>query len=116
MLSLLRGCLVSAPKVSHARGADARPVLARRQARRRKDRVGVGYRHQEGTAGQGSRWDAASEGFVETLTEGHIVLFQNRELQIMRLVAHPNVVDLKAFFYSSGDKVRAPTWYTAGRH
>lgn len=34
----------------------------------------------------------------------------------MRLVAHPNVVDLKAFFYSSGDKVRAPTWYTAGRH
>ena len=30
---------------------------------------------------------------------------QNRELQIMRLVAHPNVVDLKAFFYSNGDKV-----------
>jgi hypothetical protein len=23
----------------------------------------------------------------------------------MRLVAHPNVVDLKAFFYSNGDKV-----------
>jgi glycogen synthase kinase 3 beta len=31
---------------------------------------------------------------------------QNRELQIMRLVSHPNVVDLKAFFYSNGDKVR----------
>lgn len=31
---------------------------------------------------------------------------QNRELQIMRLVAHPNVVDLRAFFYSNGDKVR----------
>ena len=30
--------------------------------------------------------------------------FKNRELQIMRLVAHPNVVDLKAFFYSNGDK------------
>ena len=30
---------------------------------------------------------------------------QNRELQIMRLVSHPNVVDLKAFFYSNGDKV-----------
>ncbi|KAI6038979.1 kinase-like domain-containing protein [Pisolithus marmoratus] len=30
--------------------------------------------------------------------------FKNRELQIMRLVSHPNVVDLKAFFYSSGDK------------
>jgi len=27
--------------------------------------------------------------------------FKNRELQIMRLVAHPNVVDLKAFFYSN---------------
>ena len=33
--------------------------------------------------------------------------FKNRELQIMRLVSHPNVVDLKAFFYSNGDKVCA---------
>lgn len=30
--------------------------------------------------------------------------FKNRELQIMRLVKHPNVVDLRAFFYSSGEK------------
>ncbi|KAG0316643.1 regulator of ime2 [Dissophora globulifera] len=30
--------------------------------------------------------------------------FKNRELQIMRLVSHPNIVDLKAFFYSNGDK------------
>ncbi|KZT58944.1 CMGC/GSK protein kinase [Calocera cornea HHB12733] len=30
--------------------------------------------------------------------------FKNRELQIMRLVYHPNVVELKAFFYSNGDK------------
>ncbi|CEH12755.1 glycogen synthase kinase [Ceraceosorus bombacis] len=30
--------------------------------------------------------------------------FKNRELQIMRIVAHPNVVDLRAFFYSNGDK------------
>ncbi|KAL5635633.1 hypothetical protein ACGC1H_004439 [Rhizoctonia solani] len=30
--------------------------------------------------------------------------FKNRELQIMRLVKHPNVVDLRAYFYSSGDK------------
>jgi len=30
--------------------------------------------------------------------------FKNRELQIMRLVGHPNVVELKAFFYSNGDK------------
>lgn len=34
-----------------------------------------------------------------------MLMGQNRELQIMRLVAHPNVVDLKAFFYSNGDKV-----------
>jgi glycogen synthase kinase 3 beta len=32
--------------------------------------------------------------------------FKNRELQIMRLVSHPNVVDLRYFFYSNGDKVR----------
>lgn len=32
---------------------------------------------------------------------------QNRELQIMRLVRHPNVVNLRAFFYSNGDKVRS---------
>ncbi|KAH9890710.1 Pkinase-domain-containing protein [Cubamyces lactineus] len=34
--------------------------------------------------------------------------FKNRELQIMRLVSHPNVVDLKAFFYSNGDKPSNP--------
>ncbi|TPX35751.1 hypothetical protein SmJEL517_g01932 [Synchytrium microbalum] len=28
--------------------------------------------------------------------------FKNRELQIMRLVSHPNIVSLKAFFYSNG--------------
>lgn len=30
---------------------------------------------------------------------------QNRELQIMRLVSHPNVVELRAFFYSNGERV-----------
>jgi len=30
--------------------------------------------------------------------------FKNRELQIMRLTTHPNIVALKAFFYSNGDK------------
>ncbi|EJD53374.1 CMGC/GSK protein kinase [Auricularia subglabra TFB-10046 SS5] len=30
--------------------------------------------------------------------------FKNRELQIMRLVSHPNVVELRSFFYSNGDK------------
>ncbi|PAV24396.1 Pkinase-domain-containing [Pyrrhoderma noxium] len=30
--------------------------------------------------------------------------FKNRELQIMKLVSHPNVVDLKTYFYTNGDK------------
>lgn len=30
---------------------------------------------------------------------------QNRELQIMRIVRHPNIVELKAFYYSSGERV-----------
>ncbi|PVF98924.1 putative glycogen synthase kinase 3 alpha [Serendipita vermifera] len=30
--------------------------------------------------------------------------FKNRELQIMRLVNHPNVVELRSFFYSNGEK------------
>lgn len=30
---------------------------------------------------------------------------QNRELQIMRIVRHPNIVELKAFYYSNGDRV-----------
>ena len=32
-------------------------------------------------------------------------MFQNRELQIMRKLEHQNIVKLKFFFYSSGDKV-----------
>ncbi|KAK4054557.1 glycogen synthase kinase 3 [Microbotryomycetes sp. JL201] len=36
---------------------------------------------------------------------------QNRELQIMRLVKHPNVVDLRAFFYSNGDKPKKDEVY-----
>lgn len=32
---------------------------------------------------------------------------QNRELQIMRIVRHPNIVKLKAFYYSAGERVRA---------
>ena len=30
---------------------------------------------------------------------------QNRELQIMRIVRHPNIVELKAFYYSNGERV-----------
>lgn len=32
---------------------------------------------------------------------------QNRELQIMRIVRHPNIVQLKAFYYSNGERVRS---------
>ena len=31
--------------------------------------------------------------------------FQNRELQIMRKLEHQNIVKLKFFFYSAGEKV-----------
>lgn len=34
-----------------------------------------------------------------------VSLIQNRELQIMRIVRHPNIVQLKAFYYSNGERV-----------
>ena len=34
-----------------------------------------------------------------------LIILQNRELQIMRIVRHPNIVELKAFYYSNGDRV-----------
>ena len=34
---------------------------------------------------------------------------QNRELQIMRIVRHPNIVELKAFYYSNGERVSIST-------
>lgn len=34
-----------------------------------------------------------------------VLYFQNRELQIMRKLEHQNIVKLKYFFYSSGEKV-----------
>ena len=34
-----------------------------------------------------------------------ISIFQNRELQIMRKLEHLNIVKLKFFFYSAGEKV-----------
>ncbi|KAJ8294146.1 Glycogen synthase kinase-3 beta [Rhodotorula toruloides] len=37
--------------------------------------------------------------------------FKNRELQIMRVVRHPNVVNLRAFFYSNGDKPKKDEVY-----
>lgn len=38
---------------------------------------------------------------------------QNRELQIMRIVRHPNIVELKAFYYSNGDRVNV-SWVPTG--
>ena len=35
----------------------------------------------------------------------NLIILQNRELQIMRIVRHPNIVELKAFYYSNGDRV-----------
>lgn len=34
------------------------------------------------------------------------LFFENRELQIMRKLDHCNIVRLRYFFYSSGEKVR----------
>jgi glycogen synthase kinase 3 beta len=36
---------------------------------------------------------------------GKLNVEQNRELQIMRIVRHPNIVELKAFYYSNGERV-----------
>lgn len=38
---------------------------------------------------------------------------QNRELQIMRIVRHPNIVELKAFYYSNGERVCRSPFNTA---
>lgn len=38
-----------------------------------------------------------------------LFFFQNRELQIMRIVRHPNIVQLKAFYYSNGERVSTDT-------
>lgn len=39
-----------------------------------------------------------------------LTLLQNRELQIMRIVRHPNIVQLKAFFYNNGERVCLPSY------
>jgi glycogen synthase kinase 3 beta len=47
-------------------------------------------------------------GLVEKPAQLFIDVSQNRELQIMRIVRHPNIVELKAFYYSNGERVRIP--------
>ncbi|KAI1377447.1 kinase-like domain-containing protein [Hypoxylon crocopeplum] len=41
--------------------------------------------------------------------------FKNRELQIMRIVRHPNIVQLKAFYYSNGERVSRRAHSTVSR-
>ena len=43
--------------------------------------------------------------FVPMKNNLFLCMFQNRELQIMRKLEHQNIVKLKYFFYSSGEKV-----------
>ena len=52
-------------------------------------------------------FQAAVAGTGETVAIKKVLQdkrFKNRELQIMRMVAHPNIVTLKHCFYSHGDK------------
>lgn len=42
-----------------------------------------------------------------------LFFFQNRELQIMRKLDHCNIVRLRYFFYSSGDKVSPQLFYSS---
>ena len=47
-------------------------------------------------------------GLVQAHAQSHMLTpDQNRELQIMRIVRHPNIVELKAFYYSNGERVRS---------
>ena len=43
-------------------------------------------------------------------------VIQNRELQIMRIVRHPNIVELKAFYYSNGERVSSRARYNNTRN
>ena len=45
-----------------------------------------------------------------------ISTFQNRELQIMRKLEHLNIVKLKFFFYSAGEKVSVYVSYKLSLH
>lgn len=61
--------------------------------------------HQASSSGQtiqGELWTPHSLTLVTNR-------WQNRELQIMRIVRHPNIVELKAFYYSNGERVCGPS-------
>lgn len=62
---------------------------------------GAGTSQDQGAAGSAPRENQEDVAIKKVLQDKR---FKNRELQIMRIVKHPNVVDLRAFFYSNGDK------------
>ncbi|PWN87525.1 putative glycogen synthase kinase 3 alpha [Acaromyces ingoldii] len=62
---------------------------------------GAGASQDQGAAGSAPKENQEDVAIKKVLQDKR---FKNRELQIMRIVAHPNVVDLRAFFYSNGDK------------
>ena len=63
-----------------------------------------GCGHQARAAGQAVQGKPAH--LTRTRQETSADYDQNRELQIMRIVRHPNIVELKAFFYNNGERVR----------
>lgn len=64
---------------------------------------GAGASQDQGAAGSAPKDSQEDVAIKKVLQDKR---FKNRELQIMRIVKHPNVVDLRAYFYSNGDKVR----------
>lgn len=59
--------------------------------------------HQAGAAGQAIQGEPAHAIVMRSAVSADYD--QNRELQIMRIVRHPNIVELKAFFYNNGERV-----------
>ena len=67
-----------------------------------------GCSHQKGPPGQtlqGGLHPLPVPWLSHIRFESSAELLQNRELQIMRIVRHPNIVELKAFYYSNGERV-----------
>lgn len=69
-----------------------------------------GCSHQASAAGQAIQGELAHTLYASRTSA--LTTFQNRELQIMRIVRHPNIVELKAFFYNNGERVRYKIAYS----
>lgn len=57
---------------------------------------------------QDKRFKVGTPCGTQNTDTDRLTKFQNRELQIMRIVRHPNIVQLKAFYYSNGERVSTP--------